>query len=176
MSNWLHIVSVYSALNITRRSDIIPALAGLASHFSTFMKGKYLAGLWTDDIPRSLLWRKLELNSDHLDESSSDDFDLSIVVLGCVTTGSVRDPGISYHLPLEQGYVQDSQCHCTFSTTSTSELFPYGICASRTLRITTQFIKTEYFRVYDRLGALINVVSFRDSTVGFSPDVLLSKL
>jgi hypothetical protein len=29
--------------------------------------------------------------------------------------------------------------------------------------------------VYDRLRASIDVVSFRDSTVGFSPDILLSK-
>jgi hypothetical protein len=173
LSNWLRIVSVYSELNLTRRSDILPALAGLASHFSTFMKGKYLAGLWTDDIPRSLLWRKLEPNSDHLDGSSSGDLDLPSWSWAAVTTGSVHDTGISYHLPLEQGYIQDSQCQCTFSTTSTSELFPYGIYAGTTLQITTQLIVTEY-RVYDGLGASTSVVSFRNSTVEFSPDVLLS--
>jgi hypothetical protein len=139
------------------------------------MKGKYLAGLWTDDLARSLLWRKLKLDSSHFDESSSDDFDLPSWSWAAVTTGSVGDTGISYHLPLEQGYIQDSQFQCTFSTTSTSELFLYGLYAGTTLRITAQLIVTEYFRVYDRLRASIDVVSFRDSTVGFSPDSLLAK-
>ncbi|KAK0638958.1 heterokaryon incompatibility protein-domain-containing protein, partial [Cercophora newfieldiana] len=37
-------------------SDILPAISGLAKHFQKARKSAYVAGLWRDDMPRTLLW------------------------------------------------------------------------------------------------------------------------
>ena len=57
--NWRGLVSEYSEKSITRYSDWLPALAGLASKWFCSDTGRYLAGIWTDDLPRSLLWQAL---------------------------------------------------------------------------------------------------------------------
>ncbi|PVH77342.1 HET-domain-containing protein, partial [Cadophora sp. DSE1049] len=54
--NWLRIISFYSRLRLTRYSDTLPALSGLAAHFSQFIDGQYLGGIWSGDLARSLLW------------------------------------------------------------------------------------------------------------------------
>ncbi|KAF2837210.1 HET-domain-containing protein [Patellaria atrata CBS 101060] len=53
---WLQIVELYSSLSLTFVSDRAVALAGLASSISEHTKSEYFAGLWTADLPRSLLW------------------------------------------------------------------------------------------------------------------------
>lgn len=54
--NWLRIISVYSQLKLTKASDCLPALSGLAAHFSQLMHGENLYWLWTKGFPLSLLW------------------------------------------------------------------------------------------------------------------------
>jgi len=54
--NWCRIISVFSKMRLTNYDDTLPALAGLATHFSQFTKGSYLAGMWSDELPRLLLW------------------------------------------------------------------------------------------------------------------------
>ncbi|KAK3994881.1 heterokaryon incompatibility protein-domain-containing protein, partial [Cladorrhinum sp. PSN332] len=54
---WFKVIEQYSVLDITRESDRFPALAGLASRFSDKpSRGRYLAGLWEDDLWRGLTW------------------------------------------------------------------------------------------------------------------------
>jgi hypothetical protein len=53
---WLSIVGEYCQLNLTRESDRLPALAGLASRFEDQSTGRYFAGLWQNDLVRMLLW------------------------------------------------------------------------------------------------------------------------
>lgn len=54
---WVSMVHTYSALALTKRTDKLPALAGLASEFSRITSiSPYLAGLWRDDLPRALTW------------------------------------------------------------------------------------------------------------------------
>jgi hypothetical protein len=40
----------------TKASDCLPALSGLAAHFSQLMHGENLYWLWTKGFPLSLLW------------------------------------------------------------------------------------------------------------------------
>lgn len=53
---WLSIVNEYCQLNLTKESDRLPALTGLASRFADQSTGKYYAGLWEHDLIRMLLW------------------------------------------------------------------------------------------------------------------------
>lgn len=51
---WTRIVGAYSARKLTVESDRLPAVSGLARHFS--LGRTYLAGLWADDLPWYLCW------------------------------------------------------------------------------------------------------------------------
>jgi hypothetical protein len=55
---WRNLISSYSRLDITYRTDVLPALSGLASQIALITGGTYLAGLWKEDIHRELLWTK----------------------------------------------------------------------------------------------------------------------
>ncbi|KAF2028213.1 hypothetical protein EK21DRAFT_70375, partial [Setomelanomma holmii] len=47
---WLSIVEEYSHIALTRPSDRLPALAGVASRVAGLEAGRYIAGLWERDI------------------------------------------------------------------------------------------------------------------------------
>lgn len=51
---WTRIVTAYSARKLTVESDRLPAISGLARHFS--LGRTYLAGLWAYDLPWYLCW------------------------------------------------------------------------------------------------------------------------
>ena len=60
---WYALVSTYSGLDITKRTDRLPAFSGLASEFGRLTRQRYgperyhyAAGHWQEDMPRSLAW------------------------------------------------------------------------------------------------------------------------
>ena len=55
---WWDIVREFSRRQLTRPSDKLPALAGLAATISARGGGEYLAGLWNDDLKHGLLWSR----------------------------------------------------------------------------------------------------------------------
>ncbi|KAH6639048.1 heterokaryon incompatibility protein-domain-containing protein [Boeremia exigua] len=55
------IVERYSTLNLTKRSDRLPALSGLCKRIQ-HIRGEYAAGLWIESIAFDLLWRVERLN------------------------------------------------------------------------------------------------------------------
>jgi hypothetical protein len=62
--NWVQVVHEYSSREMSRISDKLPALAALAQMFA--VEGRmdprsYCAGLWRDDLPMQLLWRRVNL-------------------------------------------------------------------------------------------------------------------
>ncbi|KAK0107959.1 hypothetical protein ONS96_003742 [Cadophora gregata f. sp. sojae] len=57
LNRWLDGVELYSRLRITDITDRLPALAGLATIFSTRIHSEYVAGHWKSDLPRSLCWK-----------------------------------------------------------------------------------------------------------------------
>ncbi|KAH7323888.1 heterokaryon incompatibility protein-domain-containing protein [Rhexocercosporidium sp. MPI-PUGE-AT-0058] len=59
--DWLEIVRRYSSRNLTKESDKLPALSGLAHEYCRRWGGEYLAGLWRQDLCRDLLWRRNEM-------------------------------------------------------------------------------------------------------------------
>ncbi len=54
--DWYNIIKVYNHTNLTKPSDKLPALSGLASIFSSRLKDEYLAGLWRNDLWSGLTW------------------------------------------------------------------------------------------------------------------------
>lgn len=54
---WLHIVIHYAELKLTRISDRPYALAGIAACIKRATHMNYTAGMWWEDMPRTLMWR-----------------------------------------------------------------------------------------------------------------------
>ncbi|KAL6407071.1 hypothetical protein AUP68_09897 [Ilyonectria robusta] len=53
---WRDLVVQYSQKRITRQTDGLPAVAGLATKWSNNLTGRYLAGIWEWDLLDSLRW------------------------------------------------------------------------------------------------------------------------
>lgn len=53
---WYQIVEMYTLRTLRDGSDILRAIAGLASGLQRLHGGRYLVGLWEDDLQRGLLW------------------------------------------------------------------------------------------------------------------------
>jgi hypothetical protein len=67
---WLDCVDLYSRLRITKCTDKLPALAGLASRVALKTQSRYLAGLWECDLPRSLCWKVIGEEKDGPDTNT----------------------------------------------------------------------------------------------------------
>jgi heterokaryon incompatibility protein (HET) len=55
-SKWQSIVEDYSRRTLTKSSDKLPAIAGLAEVAQRTSRDLYAAGVWISDIPHGLLW------------------------------------------------------------------------------------------------------------------------
>lgn len=53
---WRTMVATYTSLRLTKSTDRLPAIGGLAKDFATRRKSRYLAGLWEDTLNDDLLW------------------------------------------------------------------------------------------------------------------------
>lgn len=53
---WRDLIVQYSQKRITRKTDGLPAVAGLATKWSNNLTGRYLAGIWELDLLDSLRW------------------------------------------------------------------------------------------------------------------------
>jgi len=58
-AEWYDLASEYSEKQITRSTDWLPALAGLATKWEGPKTGNYLSGLWSKDLLRGLSWESL---------------------------------------------------------------------------------------------------------------------
>jgi hypothetical protein len=54
---YFQIVIPFMNRNLSRPTDILPAISALAEKFQTVLADNYLAGLWEADIKRGLFWR-----------------------------------------------------------------------------------------------------------------------
>lgn len=57
---WRQMVSEYTELALTKSSDRLPAIRGCAKQMRRCMSGRYLMGLWEDNLLDDLLWIPLD--------------------------------------------------------------------------------------------------------------------
>lgn len=55
---WLEIIQNYSSRELTKPTDVLPALSGLAGEFHRATGDTYVAGLWKMDIIQGLSWSR----------------------------------------------------------------------------------------------------------------------
>lgn len=53
---WNNLIKEFSAMGITHKSDVLPALGGIARSLAPIYPGKYLAGLWEKGHAFQLTW------------------------------------------------------------------------------------------------------------------------
>jgi hypothetical protein len=53
---WVGIVSVYSRSNLTRETDRLAAISGIARKMQSFLRDDYLAGMWRKNLEYQLIW------------------------------------------------------------------------------------------------------------------------
>ena len=53
---WYRVVGEYARLRLTKHTDRLPAIAGIARQVQLLTDDIYLAGLWKSNIPRGLYW------------------------------------------------------------------------------------------------------------------------
>ena len=53
---WNNLIKEYTEMGITHRSDLLPALGGIARSLSPIAPGSYLAGLWEKGLTFQLTW------------------------------------------------------------------------------------------------------------------------
>ena len=59
--SWRRMVEEYTGRDLTFATDKLPAISGLAYHFSQYCTSRainYLTGIWREDLLNSLLWRR----------------------------------------------------------------------------------------------------------------------
>jgi hypothetical protein len=56
---WYHLLEDYSSRQLTKPSDKLPALSGLAWVLGARIKGEYVAGLWSNALIEGLAWSRL---------------------------------------------------------------------------------------------------------------------
>ncbi|KAI1098706.1 hypothetical protein F4804DRAFT_323948 [Jackrogersella minutella] len=57
---WVGLVALYSRCGLTRKSDKLVALSGLASELQTIPQDQYLSGLWRNDLWQQLCWQTVD--------------------------------------------------------------------------------------------------------------------
>ena len=53
---WNNLIKEYTEMGITHRSDLLPALGGIARSLSPISPGSYLAGIWEKGLALQLTW------------------------------------------------------------------------------------------------------------------------
>ena len=57
LGQWEYVVDAYTRSHLTRSTDKVVAIAGIASDFVDIYKDEYLAGLWRQYLPEQLMWK-----------------------------------------------------------------------------------------------------------------------
>lgn len=88
-AHWRNIVEDYSRRSLTKRTDKLIAIAGIAAEFSSLLgrqseigdrgkcqgdspDDKYLAGLWKGDLIPELMWKVMDLEDDQTEKMSKE--------------------------------------------------------------------------------------------------------
>jgi hypothetical protein len=70
--HWIHLIQAYTIMDLTYRSDRLPAIAGVAKQFRRGLKNKnYMAGLWEESLIVGLTWSRATIDTELYELRSS---------------------------------------------------------------------------------------------------------
>lgn len=70
IGEWGSVIYDYSRCKLTKPTDRLIALSGIAKRMSALSKGHYIAGLWTDHLLDGLLWHVAKFSTGHTRSAS----------------------------------------------------------------------------------------------------------
>jgi Heterokaryon incompatibility protein (HET) len=56
LSEWHHLVEMYTHRALTLPTDRLPAISGIAERYARILRDEYVGGLWRSNLPQELLW------------------------------------------------------------------------------------------------------------------------
>jgi hypothetical protein len=164
LDNWLEIISEYCGLRLTKETDRLPALAGLASRVAKRLESQYLAGLWSQDLPRQLCWVKDRLSRPSFRNLNSGSPSWSWASVWLEKGTLFSTPHITYNLVSSVGFKADSR----FSVleVNCSLRIPFGTCDEGWIKVQGAVISTTY--VFEGQG----MIRFKEGQESVSADEL----
>jgi hypothetical protein len=188
LREWLRLVTVYSTLKLSKRSDVLPALSGLARHFSDLTPlGVYAAGIWSCDLARSLVWEKTLQTYDDRDAYShtSTPYDEGMPSWSwtSIISGFLEEKfQVSYEAVLNRGFIQDDHFDVTpegswESSIQDSSANAFNLSSGKRIRVSGLVIAANYSGLWgDRPGPSFytQAPGLFQKSVKFSPDADLS--
>ncbi|PVH98971.1 HET-domain-containing protein [Periconia macrospinosa] len=98
---WYNTIRLYGPRKLTRATDKLPALSGIAGLYAEKIKEEYLAGLWKDHLVEGLAWQSLgfrrveEYRAPSWSWASGDGYPASIHFLECVEIAEIIDAKVT---------------------------------------------------------------------------------
>ncbi|KAF4122553.1 Heterokaryon incompatibility protein (HET) [Geosmithia morbida] len=152
---WHDIVMDFSEKQITKRTDCLPAMAGLAVKWhDPASMGRYLAGIWEKDLLRSLMWRANSADSDGKELPYIGPTWSWLGAQRAVTWGPRRKRDPEYFIEIDLGR---TACHPLHTVN------PYGQVRSGYISLTGRIMPVEMARnedddevkFYESLGGVV---------------------
>ncbi|KAG4425138.1 hypothetical protein IFR04_001705 [Cadophora malorum] len=144
---WLDIVEEYSMLALTKESDRLPALSGLAKSLSHRVQASYLAGLWENNIVIGLLWHRCSVvySSCFRDKFSVvPSWSWASVIRNPKSTGKTNDLNHITYDEVRGGIMQDPRLKILSATCQVTSNNPFGEVSGGTLTIEGALIIAKY--------------------------------
>lgn len=141
---WLELVTEYGALKLTKHTDRLPAISGLASRVSTQLTGEYLGGLWSQDLPRALCWEKGSGSGNKYPSFRDTHASAPSWSWASISNHSDDVPGITYGIVTVSGFVVDPRCRIQDFHCVRNIMNPFGSCTDAWLNIEAPIIKTTF--------------------------------
>jgi hypothetical protein len=156
LREWLRLVTVYSTLKLSKRSDVLPALSGLARHFSELKPlGVYADGIWSCDLTRSLVWEKKRQNNNshkaRLHTSTLYDEGMPSWSWVSIISGLLEEQfQVSYEAVLIRGFIQDDHFDVApegswGSSIQDSYVNAFSLPSGKRIRVSGLVITTKYY-------------------------------
>jgi hypothetical protein len=143
---WLYTVSEYCRLRLTKESDRMPALSGLASRMSGFVMGPYIAGIWEKDIARGLLFERGTLpkpNAQKQNPGLCSELKASRPSWSWATTFSDEFIPVSYDSILRYGFKEDSNFSVLYAWSSPASNNPFAWPLDTALEVRGRLVPTK---------------------------------
>ncbi|TVY87515.1 hypothetical protein LAWI1_G005673 [Lachnellula willkommii] len=142
LDTWLEFVTEYCKLKLTKQIDRLPALSGLASRVARRLpSSEYLAGLWSQDLPRALCWQiQRPYENQHLGFRDAHPGAPSWS-WASIWNHNQEAPYATYGLVQTRGFVADSRCRIQSFHNSPSTANLFGICRTALLRVQAPLIE-----------------------------------
>ncbi|KAF5599869.1 flavin-containing protein [Fusarium pseudoanthophilum] len=134
---WLNIIGPFTSRAITRDTDRLPAVSGVAAALAPFIKAEYIAGMWTTELGTKICWHVEEGPTSRHETYYAPTWSWASVI------GPVRTSELSGICALPQTKIVD--VHHTLATPN-----PYGSVSSATLTISSVLLNVSVSKLDPR--------------------------